>query len=147
MLDRLDWWPSILEFELYDGGTSLNQLGQRFRAVTKGFLPYRLQFEGVVSDVEYTKTLLLTVTGDFEGTAQAIFVQEGPVAVTYYDWRICVRKPLLRRWSFLLRPLFVLNHRWVVRCGERGLRRELARRRAANAVPIMLPNVQCAARA
>ncbi|MDA0256552.1 MAG: hypothetical protein O3C25_02265 [Chloroflexi bacterium] len=45
-----------------------------------------------------------------------------------YDWRVRAEKLLLRRLSWLLRPLFAWNHRWAMAQGERSLRRELERR-------------------
>jgi hypothetical protein len=49
-----------------------------------------------------------------------------------YDWRIRAEKPLLKRLSFLLRPLFEANHRWAMARGEESLKLELARRRASS---------------
>jgi hypothetical protein len=39
------------------------------------------------------------------------FVQDGPFVDVTYDWRLRVEKPLLKRLSFLLKPLFEANHR------------------------------------
>ena len=50
-----------------------------------------------------------------------------------YDWRLRAEKPLLRRLSFLLKPLFASNHRWAMAQGEQSLRLELLRRRATSA--------------
>jgi hypothetical protein len=49
-----------------------------------------------------------------------------------YDWRIQAQKPLLRKLSLLLRPVFEANHRWAMAQGEESLRLELARRRASS---------------
>ena len=49
------------------------------------------------------------------------------VALTY-TWRVRAEQPLLRRLEFLLKPIFALNHNWVMRKGEEGMRREIARR-------------------
>ena len=50
-----------------------------------------------------------------------------------YDWKILAEKPLLRDWSFIMRPIFGANHRWAMAQGEESLKRELARRHAATA--------------
>jgi hypothetical protein len=47
-----------------------------------------------------------------------------------YDWQLRGEKPLLRRLSFLLRPVFTANHRWAMARGEESLRLELERRAA-----------------
>jgi len=49
------------------------------------------------------------------------------VALTY-TWRVCVEKPWMQRLEFLLKPFFTVNHTYVMRRGEAGLRRELAQR-------------------
>ena len=55
------------------------------------------------------------------------------IAVSHYDWKIRADKPLLRRLSFALKPIFSANHHWAMRKGEESLRLELARRRATTA--------------
>jgi hypothetical protein len=61
------------------------------------------------------------------------FTQDGGVVDVVYDWRISAEKPLLRKLSFLLKPLFEANHRWAMARGEESLRLELLRRRATTA--------------
>jgi hypothetical protein len=47
-------------------------------------------------------------------------------------WRVRASKPLLRRLTWLLRPVFAANHRWAMARGEESLRLELRRRRATS---------------
>jgi len=49
-----------------------------------------------------------------------------------YDWKIKAEKPLLRYFSFIMKPIFSANHHWAMAKGEESLQRELARRHAAN---------------
>ena len=72
----------------------------------------------------------LTATGDLNGTGRWTFEQDGPEVVITYDWRVSADKPLLRRLTWLLRPVFAANHRWAMDRGEESLRLELRRRRA-----------------
>ena len=58
------------------------------------------------------------------------FTTDGPEIVISYDWRVSATKPLLRRLSWLLKPVFSANHRWAMARGEESLRMELRRRRA-----------------
>lgn len=60
-------------------------------------------------------------------------MQDGAFVDISYDWRISAEKPLLRRLSFLLKPIFAANHRWAMARGEESLRLELRRRRARTA--------------
>jgi hypothetical protein len=57
--------------------------------------------------------------------------QRGADVDVTFNWRIDARKPLLRMWSIIFKPLFAANHRWAMRQGEISLRRELDRRRRA----------------
>jgi hypothetical protein len=52
-----------------------------------------------------------------------------------YDWRIRAEKPLLRAFSFVLKPIFAANHRWAMARGEESLALELRRRRGESGVP------------
>ncbi len=63
------------------------------------------------------------------------FEQDGRWVDITYDWKIRADKPLLRRLSFLLKPVFAANHRWAMAKGEESLRLELRRRRGSDSVP------------
>ena len=64
----------------------------------------------------------------------ALDLHAGTVAevVITYDWRVSASKPLLRRLTWLLRPVFTANHHWAMARGEESLRLELRRRRATS---------------
>jgi hypothetical protein len=117
------WWPSV-----YLSVESL--ANDRFRVHTKGWLPYTLDWEFEVVESRYPHGFTLVARGDFDGRGAWTFEQDGAFVDLTYDWRLRAEKPLLRRLSFLLRPLFEANHRWAMAQGEASLRLELARRRA-----------------
>jgi hypothetical protein len=48
--------------------------------------------------------------------------------VRLLNWRLREEKPLLRRLSFFVKPLFRWNHRWAMTHGKEGLRQEMTRR-------------------
>src|SRR6185312_15347263 len=72
----------------------------------------------------------LTAIGDLVGDGRWTFEQDGPEVVITYDWRVSATKEVLRRLTWLLRPIFAANHRWAMARGEESLRLELRRRRA-----------------
>lgn len=80
---------------------------------------------------DYPKGFAIVATGDFEGAGVWTLEQNGDHVDVTFDWRVDARKPLLRRWSIMLRPFFAANHRWAMRQGEISLQRELDRRRRA----------------
>jgi hypothetical protein len=88
------------------------------------------EFEVVES--RYPYGFAIVARGDFDGRGEWTFEQNGRVVDVVYDWQLRAEKPLLRRLSFLLRPLFEANHRWAMAQGETSLKLELARRRATS---------------
>lgn len=128
------WWPAVyLEVRELEPGEP-SGVGKVIDLYTKGWLPYTLRWRFRVTEVEYARRIVLVAEGDFAGRGVWTFAQDGPEAVISYQWDVQAEKPLLRRLSFLLRPIFAANHHWAMRMGEVSLRRELARRRAASPI-------------
>lgn len=98
---------------------------------TRGRLPYTLRWTLRVTESQYPRGFTLQAWGDLEGRGVWKFEQDGDFVRVTYDWRVRAGKPLLRYLSFLLKPLFAANHRWAMARGEESLKRELARRKAA----------------
>lgn len=124
------WWPSVYlsveELEPNDeSGT-----GRVVSLYTKGWLPYTLRWKFRVTESRPPHGFTLQAFGDFEGTGVWTFTQDGPFVDIIYDWRIRADKPMLKRLSFLLKPIFSANHRWAMSRGLESLRLELERRRA-----------------
>ncbi len=125
------WWPSVyLSVDTLHEGDATG-LGGEVALFTKGWLPYTLRWTLLVTEPITTAGYALTATGDLIGTGRWTFEQDGPEAVITYDWRVSASKPLLRRLTWLLRPIFAANHRWAMGRGEESLRLELRRRRAS----------------
>lgn len=124
------WWPAVYlevkEIEpVKEGQPSV------FDLYTKSWLPYTLRWQfRTVEQIPFQR-LELEAWGDFTGRGLWTFYQDGAWVDVTYDWKIRANKPLLRRLSFLLEPVFAANHRWAMSRGEESLKLELARRRAA----------------
>lgn len=125
------WWPSTyLEVKTLEPGGA-DDVGRVMAFHAKGWLPYTLRWNFRVTEKDHPRRFALEAFGgDFEGTGVWTFEQDGPFVRVTFDWRIRSRKPLIRRLSFLLKPVFRFNHNWCMRRGEESLRLELARRRA-----------------
>ena len=127
------WWPAVyLDVQVLDVGDA-NGVGAVIRLYTKGWLPYTLRWQFQVTEVEHLRRLVIRAEGDFVGRGIWTFAQDGDWVNVTYDWQIEAQKPLLRRLSFLFKPLFAANHEWAMRMGEESIRLELARRRASTA--------------
>jgi len=127
--DLTRWWPSVyLDVQELDPGDERG-LGKVVSLYTKGWLPYTLHWQFRVSEIG-PQTLRIEATGDFVGRGIWSFAQEGEWTRITYDWKIRADKPLLRWFSFVMKPIFAANHHWAMVKGEESLKLELARRRA-----------------
>ena len=129
----LVWWPSVyLDVRVLGPGDETG-IGKLVSLTTKGWLPYTLRWQSRLIESRRPHGFSLEASGDFVGRGIWSFEQDGSHVRVVYDWRIRAEKPLLRTFSFLLKPLFSANHRWAMAQGEKSLKLELARRRARTA--------------
>jgi hypothetical protein len=129
-LGLVRWWPSVyLDVREIEHG-SADGTGRVVELLTKGRLPYRLRWRFRVTESRRPYGFSLEAWGDFVGRGVWTFTQDGAFTNIVYDWKILAQKPLLRRLSFLMKPLFAWNHRWAMARGEESLRAELVRTRA-----------------
>jgi hypothetical protein len=124
------WWPAVyLDVEERERGDE-DGVGRVIDLYTKGWLPYTLRWNFTVTESDYPHTLAIVAEGDFNGTGRWMFVGDGDFTDVTYDWRISANKPLLRRLSWAMKPVFAANHRWAMARGLESLELELERRRA-----------------
>ena len=132
--DLVRWWPSVyLDVQEVEPGDA-NGLGKVIKLHTKGWLPYTLRWQFRVTENRAPYGFSLEAWGDFVGIGVWTFVQDGSWVNITYDWRVRADKPLLRTFSFIMKPIFAANHHWAMRQGELSLQRELARRKKGTAV-------------
>jgi hypothetical protein len=123
------WWPSVyLQIEVLEPGDE-HGVGRVVSLHTKGWLPYTLRWNFRVTETR-KDGFTLVASGDFDGHGIWTFAQDGLWVNITYDWRIKAEKPLLRYFSFIMKPIFSANHRWAMARGEESLKLEIARRRA-----------------
>jgi hypothetical protein len=123
------WWPSVyLDVKVLEEGDE-HGLGRVVSLYTKGWLPYTLRWDFRVTEVKQDG-FTLVAWGDFDGRGIWTFEQDGEWVNVTYDWKIKAEKPLLRYFSFVMKPIFSMNHRWAMAKGEESLQLELARRHA-----------------
>lgn len=132
-LDYPRWWPSV--YLKIDELTASDEsgVGRRVRLHTKGWLPYTLKWESCSTEALRPRRLAIRATGDFDGRGIWTLEQDELFVNVEFDWKLRADKPLLRRFSFLLKPLFSANHRWAMQRGLESLHLELARRHATSA--------------
>jgi hypothetical protein len=128
------WWPSVYLRVVPRTRGDADHVGAETDLLTTGWLPYTLRWTLTLTEKVTDAGFALAADGDLCGTGRWSFVQDGPEVEITYDWRVQATKPVLRRLSWLLRPLFSANHRWAMERGEESLRLELRRRRASSEV-------------
>jgi hypothetical protein len=127
------WWPSVyLAVRELAPGDPKTRIGRELELDTKGWLPYTLRWRFRITESHHPHGWTLRASGDFEGQGVWTLQQDGQDVDVTYDWRVRAHKPLLRALSFVLKPIFALNHRWAMARGEESLRLELLRRRAGS---------------
>ncbi|MEO3940217.1 SRPBCC family protein [Paenarthrobacter nicotinovorans] len=133
------WWPSVYlrVTPVTPGGP--DGVGATFDLHTKDGLPYTLRWRLTVTEPVSLDGFALTAEGDLNGTGHWTFETDGPEVVITYDWRVSAAKPLLRRLSWLLKPVFSANHHWAMARGEESLKLELRRRRSSSGVKVPEP--------
>lgn len=124
------WWPSVYLSVVPVKDAAPDGTGRVVDLHTKGWLPYTLRWSLTITEPMTESGFALTAAGDLNGTGRWTFATDGPEVVISYHWRVSATKPLLRRLSWLLKPVFSANHRWAMARGEESLRLELRRRRA-----------------
>ncbi len=130
------WWPSVYRsVQPIAPPTGPDGVGKRLLLDTQGWLPYHLRWELRVVEHRRPSRLALEASGDFVGSGVWTLTQDGDATEVKYVWAIRAEKPLLRHLSFLLKPVFALNHRWAMARGLESLELELERRRGKPAAP------------
>lgn len=131
--DLARWWPSVyLAVKVLEPGDA-NGIGKVVDLYTKGWLPYTLRWKFRVTESNPPRGFALVADGDFVGRGIWTLTQDGDMVDVVYDWKIRADKPLLRYFSFIMKPIFSANHHWAMARGEESLTLELARRHAATA--------------
>lgn len=133
------WWPAVyLDVQETKAGDE-EGIGKEVSLYTKGWLPYTLRWRFRVTESNYPQGFALESWGDFEGRGEWTLAQDGNRVNVTYDWKLRAEKPILRRLSFLMKPIFAANHQWAMARGEESLRLELARRAAPAHVRELMP--------
>ncbi len=125
------WWPAVyLEARELKPGAPDTHVGREIGLHTRGWLPYTLRWSFRVVDNRHPRGFSIEAWGDFEGTGVWTLTPAGDGTHVRFDWNIAAEKPLLKYFSFLMKPIFRWNHYWAMARGEESLKREIARRHA-----------------
>ncbi|HEX6585938.1 MAG TPA: SRPBCC family protein [Solirubrobacterales bacterium] len=122
-----EWWRGVLETERLAEGDE-NGVGQVGRYVWKSKLPYKLEFQMRTTRVERPHVLEGEANGELAGTGRwRLFEQDGITAVVY-EWNVRTTRAWMNLLTPIARPIFAVNHDYVMRNGGEGLARLLGAR-------------------
>jgi uncharacterized protein YndB with AHSA1/START domain len=113
-----EWWTPIYKEVEADGPP---EVGRTSRQRFKGNLPYTLSTESTITRMERPNEFEVEVDGDLRGRGVwTLTPRDGKVHVRF-DWRVFADRPLIRRLTPILRPLFRWNHNVAIKAAMRGL--------------------------
>ena len=122
------WWGDVyLAVKTVRGGDA-NGIGQTVSVYSKGWLPYRLNWQGTLVESHMPRSWTVEATGDLVGRGIWTLTQRGETAEIAYDWSVRSDRLLFRLLAPFFRWLMISNHRWAMAKGESGLQAELTRR-------------------
>lgn len=115
------WWPQVRSAVAIDADSG--------QARVRSLLPYTLDLV-LTRQVEdpVTRTLRVAIGRDLQGWSQWRLRPDGAGGtIGRYDQEVVLAVPGLARLSPVTGPVLRANHTWMMRSGERGLTRWLAR--------------------
>lgn len=113
------WWPQVRSVERVDDETA--------SVVCRSALPYDLRMRAArLREDRASGVLEVRLTGDLDGWSRWTVRPAGGQTALLYEQEVVAHGRLLSLLGLVARPLLRLNHRWMMRCGRRGLRRHIA---------------------
>jgi uncharacterized protein YndB with AHSA1/START domain len=113
-----EWWTPV-----YIGvdGDDPPALGVESTQHFKGRLPYHLRTRGRIVAYEPPRMVSAEVEGDLRGVGVWTLTPIDGGTHVRFDWQVHADRPLLRRLTPVLRPLFRWNHNWAIARAMEGL--------------------------
>jgi hypothetical protein len=98
---------------------------ERYRIAWRSRIPYELEFEFAVRELDEPCSMSGEATGALTGSGHwRLFEQDGVTAVTY-EWNVRTSKAWMNALGPVAKPVFEYNHNVVMRWGGEGLARRL----------------------
>ena len=121
------WWGDVyLDVRTIRQGDEAG-IGQTVAVHSRGWLPYRLTWQGTLTESHGPGSWSIAATGDLQGHGTWTLVQDGDHTDATYDWQVITDRLLFRLLAPLMKGLMISNHNWAMAKGEAGLQRELNR--------------------
>jgi uncharacterized protein YndB with AHSA1/START domain/mannose-6-phosphate isomerase-like protein (cupin superfamily) len=112
------WWTPVYIDAEADGPP---ELGRESRQHFQGRLPYHLHTRSTITRLEPPRILEGEVEGDLRGRGLWTLTPTPQGTHVRFDWRAYADRPLLRRLTPVLRPVFRWNHAYAISRAKAGL--------------------------
>ena len=113
-----EWWRGVQR-------VTVLAPDERYRIAWRSRVPYDLEFDFEVIDLDEPRSMRGMASGALAGTGQwRLFEQDGVTAVLY-EWNVETTKLWMNVLGPVARPVFDYNHDVVMRWGGEGLARRL----------------------
>jgi mannose-6-phosphate isomerase-like protein (cupin superfamily)/uncharacterized protein YndB with AHSA1/START domain len=122
-----EWWRPVYMEATTDGPPAIGRTSSQY---FKGRLPYKLRTRSEIIRLEPPRIVEADVRGDLSGRGLWTLTPTERGTHVRFDWRVLADRPLLRRLTPVLRPLFRWNHNWAIARAMEGLE-PYARQRGA----------------
>jgi uncharacterized protein YndB with AHSA1/START domain len=122
-----EWWEGVEEADKLEEGDA-DGVGQFGRYVWKSKLPYRLEFFVRTTRVEKPYLLEGDASGELTGLGRWRLLEQDGVTAVLYEWKVRTTRAWMNLLAPVARPIFAVNHDYVMRNGGRGLARLLGAR-------------------
>jgi hypothetical protein len=98
---------------------------ERYRIAWQSRIPYELEFEFTVRELDEPRSMSGDAAGALTGTGHwRLFEHDGVTAVTY-EWNVRTTKAWMNVLAPVATPVFEYNHNVVMRWGGEGLAKRL----------------------
>lgn len=118
------WWPDFTSVHEITPGNSRG-VGSIRRYTIRSPFGYALQFNLHVDDVKEYHMIQGRASGDLEGAGRWLLRDDGGATIIECHWDVCTTRPWMNMLAFILRPIFIYNHRKVMEHGAEHLSEKL----------------------
>ncbi len=115
-----EWWPGVIEADIIEKGDA-DGVGRYSRYVWKSKLPYKLEFFVRTTKVAKPHLLEGDAEGELAGAGRWRLFEQGGVTAALYEWNVRTTRAWMNALAPLARPVFAVNHDYVMRHGGEGL--------------------------
>lgn len=119
------WWGDCYVSVTEEQSVDASGLNGSYKIINKGKLPYTLTWYSSLQSVDEPRGFTIRASDELEGMGKWELKQVRDMVDITFLWDVSLGKSWLRFFSFLLKPILISNHNWVMKRGEEHLQREI----------------------